>query len=197
MKKLLSVVVSILFAVALLCTLLLGIVRKNVSGSTLTNLAVELMKPVAMETHDNGLFYPDEGKKLMSVQYSSSDFDLSGVDFSNIDLKNLDINALVTEYCQAAGVDVDAEFVSEVLADPKTAKFVDKYVAEITEYATGISSELNIDPVDVQNVVNNAIDKYEVKTGEKVDRTGLNENIAVAVKDAMPEITDSIGKSKK
>lgn len=197
MKKLFSALLSVLFTIALLGTLLLGIVRKNVSGSTITNLAAELLKPVAIETHNNGLFYPSEGKFIKNVQYNYDDFDISSFDFSNIDLNNLDINALVTEYCKSAGIDVDAEFIAEVLADPKTSKFVDKYVTEITEYAAGVKTELTIDPVDVQNVVNNAIDKYEVKTGEKVDRTGLNENIATVVKESAPSITAAIDEVKE
>lgn len=197
MKKILSILISVLLFFALLSTLLLGIVRKNVSGSTITNLAVELMKPVAMETHNNGLYYPDEGKIVSVVQYDYNDFDISSLDLSNIDLSNLDINALVNEYCKAAGVDVDADFIAEVLADPQTSKFVDKYFTEITEYAAGVKTELKIDPVDVQNVVNNAIDKYEIKTGEKVDRTGLNENIAVAVKESTPSITAAIDEVKE
>lgn len=197
MKKLFSALLSVLFTIALLGTLLLGIVRKNVSGSTITNLAVELMKPVAIEIHNNGLYYPSEGKIIKTVQYDYDDFDISSFDFSNIDLNNLDINALVNEYCEAAGIDVDADFISEVLADPQTSKFVDKYVTEITEYAAGVKTELTIDPVDVQNVVNNAIDKYEVKTGEKVDRTGLNENIAAVVEESAPSITAAIDEVKE
>lgn len=192
MKKFLSILISVLLFFALLGTLLLGIVRKNVSGSTITNLAVELMKPVAMETHNNGLYYPDEGKIVSVVQYDYNDFD-----FSNLDLTNLDINALVNEYCEAAGIDVDADFISEVLADPQTSKFVDKYVTEITEYAAGVKTELKINPVDVQNVINNAIDKYEIKTGEKVDRTGLNENIAAVVEESAPSITAAIDEVKE
>lgn len=192
MKKFLSILISVLLFFVLLGTLLLGIVRKNVSGSTITNLAVELMKPVAMETHNNGLYYPDEGKIVSVVQYDYNDFD-----FSNLDLTNLDINALVNEYCEAAGIDVDADFISEVLADPQTSKFVDKYVTEITEYAAGVKTELKINPVDVQNVINNAIDKYEIKTGEKVDRTGLNENIAAVVEESAPSITAAIDEVKE
>lgn len=192
MKKFLSILISVLLFFALLGTLLLGIVRKNVSGSTITNLAVELMKPVAMETHNNGLYYPDEGKIVSVVQYDYNDFD-----FSNLDLTNLDINALVNEYCEAAGIDVDADFISEVLADPQTSKFVDKYITEITEYAAGVKTELKINPVDVQNVINNAIDKYEIKTGEKVDRTGLNENIAAVVEESAPSITAAIDEVKE
>lgn len=197
MKKFLSVLLSILFFIALLSTLLLGIVRKNISGSTITNLAVELMKPVAIETHNNGLYYPSEGKIIKTVQYDYNDFDMSSLDLSNIDLSNLDINALINEYCEAAGVDVDADFIAEVLADPQTSKFVDKYFTEITEYATGVKTELNIDASDVQRVVNNAIDKYEVKTGEKVDRTGLNENIAIVIENSSGDIIAAIDEVKE
>lgn len=197
MKKFLSVLLSILFFIALSGTLLLGILRKNLSGSTITNLAVELMKPVAIESHNNGLYYPSDGKIIKNVQYNYNDFDISSLDLSNIDLSVLDINALIIKYCEAAGINVDDEFIAQILADPKTSKFIDKYITEITEYAAGVKTDLKIDPIDVQNVVNNAIDKYEIKTGEKVDRTGLNENIAVAVKESTPSITAAIDEVKE
>ena len=187
MKKFISVILSILFFIGLFGTLLLGVLRKNISGSTITNLAVELMKPVSIKNPDNGLFYPDEGKLIKTVQYSYDDFDISGIDFSN-----LDINSIISEYCEASGVDVEPEFIAEVLSDSKTSKFIDKYITEITEYVTGVKDELDINPEDVEMVVNNAI-----KTGEKVDRSGLNENISAAVKESSSSITAAIDEVKE
>ena len=47
MKKFLSVVLSILFAICLLGTLLLSVVRNNFSYSKLVKMAGQMMKPVS------------------------------------------------------------------------------------------------------------------------------------------------------
>lgn len=64
-------------------------------------------------------------------------------------------------------------------------------------YRGGGITELNIDPEKLQKVVNKAIDKYEIKTGEVIDRTGLNEMIEEGVKSAIPELTASLDEVKE
>lgn len=188
MKKFLSVLLSILFAFALLGTLLLGIVREHVKPSTISDLASEILKPVAYEKNSSGLFYPGEWNVVQVVDYEIPE----GLDFSNIDLENLDIAEIVDTVAKAYGVDIDSEFVAEVLSDPETTELVNEYTNEIVDYMTGKTTELNIDPVKLEKVINKSIDKYEEKTGEVVDRTGLNESINEGVKAAVPEITTSL-----
>jgi len=193
MKKFFSIVLSIVFALALLVTLLLGIARKHIQPSIITNLAGEILKPVAYEKHDNGLFYPDEWNVVQTVQYEMpEDFDFSTLDFENLDVAEI-ISAIGSEY----GVDLDEEFVAEVLQDPETANLVNSYTTEIIDYMTGAKEELNIDPVKLEKVVNKTIDKYEAKTGETIDRTGLSEAIDQGMKEALPEITASLDEVKE
>lgn len=189
MKKFFSILISIVFTIALLVTVLLGIVRSNFKGSNLLKMASDLGKSVAYEVPDNGLYYPG-ANVVRTVGYE--EFDFSSIDLSDVDLTNMDINSIVQQYCEAAGVEVDESFIKEVLKDPETSMFVDKYLNEIMEYTTGAKAELKIEAADVQKVVNNAIDKYEAKTGETVDRTGLNESIEQGVKEAVPELKSAV-----
>lgn len=197
MKKLGSILLSIVFAICLLATLLLGIVREKLNVGTVMDLVADMLKPVAvLDCPDTGLYYPEYGKEISTVQYEEYGFDLDSLDLSNIDLENLNINELVTEILQENGVEVDAEFVAEVLEDKQSQEFLNKYVGQITEYLVGTRTELEIDATDVQNVVNNAIDKYEVATGEVVDRTGLKEIIKESVEEASITISQGLDEAK-
>ena len=201
MKKFFSVLLSIIFAVCLLGTLLLGIVRKDFSYSAITKIASEILKPVSMaEPVDDGLFHPGDVKITLAdyEEYGDfGDFDMSQLDLSSIDMTNLDINELVGTYLEAAGVDVEPEFIAEVLASPDVSDFVDKYVGEVVSYMTGESEELTISPEDISKVINKSLDMYEEHTGEVVDRTGLNEAIAENVAVAQTEITASLEAAKE
>ncbi len=197
MKKLGSILLSIVFAICLLATLLLGIVREKLNVGTVMDLVADMLKPVAtLDYPDTGLYYPEYGKKISTVQYEEYGFDLNSLDLSNIDLENLNINELVTQVLQENGVEVDAEFVAEVLEDKQSQEVLNKYVGQITEYVVGTRTELEIDATDVQNVVNNAIDKYEVATGEVVDRTGLNEMIETSVVEASTTLSQGLDEAK-
>lgn len=180
MKKFFSILISIVFTIALLVTVLLGIVRTNFKASNLIKMAGDISKSVSYVAPDNGLYYPGMNV-VRTVGYEDS-----------IDLSNMDFNALIQQYCEVSGVEVDESFVKEILEDPETSKFLDKYVDEIIDYTTGAKTELNIEAADVQKVVNNAIDKYEAKTGETIDRTGLNEEIEQGIKEALPEIQSAV-----
>jgi len=193
MKKFGSIVLSILFAVALLGTSLLGVARKHVKPSIITDLASELFKPVAYEKHNNGLFYPDEWNVIETVDYEIPE----GLDFSNLDLNNLDFAEIVNTIGQEYGVDLDEEFVADILSDPETANLIDSYTTEIIDYMTGTTTELNIDPAKLEKVVNTTLDKYEAKTGETIDRTGLSEAITEGVNSAIPELTASLDEVKE
>jgi hypothetical protein len=161
MKKFFSVLLSIIFAVCLLGTLLLGVVRTDFSYSAITKIASEILKPVSKaEPVNDGLFHPGDVTYTLAgyEEYGDfGDFDLSQLDLSSIDMTNLDINELVGTYLEAAGIEVEPEFIAEVLASQEVSEFVDKYVGEVVNYMTGASEELNINTDDVLNVMNNII----------------------------------------
>ena len=201
MKKIFSVLLSIIFAVCLLGTLLLGIVRKDFSYSAITKIASEILKPVSMaEPVDDGLFHPGDVKISLAdyEEYGDfGDFDMGALDLSSIDMTNLDINELVGTYLEAAGVDVEPEFIAEVLASPDVSDFVDKYVGEVVSYMTGESEELTISPEDISKVINKSLDMYEEHTGEVVDRTGLNEVIEENVAMIQTEVSAALDTAKE
>ena len=207
MKKVFSIILSVLFAVCLLCTLLLSVVRFNFSYSTITKLASDLLKPVSVnllpEPANDGLYHP--GERIISYtayedDYDLSqfgDFDFSSLDLSSVDLTNMDINAVVQSVLDANDIDVGAELITEILASPEVSNAVDKYADEIINYMTGATEELNVNPKDITALVNTAIDKYEAATGETVDRTGLEEAVSVSVEATVPKITATLDTAKE
>lgn len=198
MKKFFSVLLSIIFAVCLLGTLLLGIVRTDFSYSAITKIASEILKPVSKaEPVEDGLFHPGDAKITLAGYEEYGDFDFSSIDLSSIDMTNLDINELVETYLEAAGVEVEPEFIAEILASPDVSEFVDKYVGEVVSYMTGESEELKINPDDIKKVMNKSIDMYEEHTGEVVDRSGLNEAIEENVAVMTTEITTALDTAKE
>ena len=198
MKKFFSVLLSIIFAVCLLGTLLLGIVRTDFSYSAITKIASEILKPVSKaEPVEDGLFHPGDAKITLAGYEEYGDFDFSSIDLSSIDMTNLDINELVGTYLEAAGVEVEPEFIAEILASPDVSEFVDKYVGEVVSYMTGESEELKINPDDIKKVMNKSIDMYEEHTGEVVDRSGLNEAIEENVAVMTTEITTALDTAKE
>ena len=198
MKKFFSVLLSILFAVCFLITALLGIVRTDFSYSAITKMAGEILKPVSkIEPVNDGLFHPGDVKYSLAAYENYGDFDISALDLSSIDFTNLDVNELVQTYLDAAGVEVEPEFIAEVLASPDVSEFVDKYAGEVVGYMTGSSPELKIDAADIQKVMNKSLDMYEEHTGEVVDRTGLDQAIEENVALAQTEITAALDTAKE
>lgn len=198
MKKFFSVLLSILFAVCFLITVLLGIVRTDFSYSAITKMAGEILKPVSkIEPVNDGLFHPGDVKYSFAAYEDYGDFDISALDLDSIDFTNLDVNELVQTYLDAAGVEVEPEFIAEVLASPDVSEFVDKYAGEVVSYMTGSSSELKIDAADIQKVMNKSLDMYEEHTGEVVDRTGLDQVIEENVAIAQTEITAALDTAKE
>ncbi len=198
MKKFFSFLLSIFFALCLLFTLVLSIVRFNFSYSTITELAGQLLKPVAatpvIEYEDDGLFHPGD----IVISYAAyEDYDLGGFDFGSIDMTNMDINAIVQQYLEEAEIDVEPALLAEILSSPDVSNTVDKYAGEIINYMTGASDTLDIDPKDITQVMNKAIDKYEAATGEVIDRSGLDEVITENVKAMVPELTATLDSAKE
>ncbi len=194
MKKFFSILLSIIFALCLLATLVLSVARSNFNTSTITELAGQVFKisqaPV-IQFEDDGLFHPEQ-KIITNAQFNPSDFDMG-----SIDLTNMDINALVQSYLEEYDVDVPPELVTEILSSPEITETVSQYADEIINYMTGESEELSIDPAQITKVVNTAIDKYEEATGEVVDRTGLDETISANVEAALPELTATLDSAKE
>ena len=197
MKKFFSILLSIIFALCLMVTLLLGVVRNNFSVSKITELAGQILKTAkapVIQYEDNGLFYPDQ-KVVTLAQFE--DYDLGDFDLSSIDLTNMDVNSIVQSYLEANDIDVDPAVVAEILASPDITETVSQYADEIINYMTGASDEIKIEPEQLTKVVNKAIDKYEEKTGEVVDRTGLDEAISTNVEAMVPELTATLDSAKE
>lgn len=201
MKKFCSILLSIIFAIAFLGTALLGIVRKDFSYSAITKMAGEVLKPVSkIEPVNDGLFHPGDVKYSLAGYEDFGDygdFDISALDLDSIDFTNLDVNELVETYLEAAGVDVEPEFIAEVLASPEVSDFVDKYAGEVVSYMTGSSTELKIDADDIKKVMNKSFDMYEEHTGEVIDRTGLDEAIEANIEVAQTELTAALDTAKE
>lgn len=201
MKKFCSVLLSIIFAVCLFATMLLGVVRKDFSYSAITKIASEILKPVSKaEPVNDGLFHPGDIKYNLAgyEEYGDfGDFDLSQLDLSSIDMTNLDINELVGTYLEAAGIEVEPEFIAEVLASPEVSEFVDKYVGEVVDYMTGATTELTINTDDVLNVMNKSLDMYEEHTGEVIDRTGMKEAVESNVAEVKTQVETSLDTVKE
>ena len=200
MKKFFSVLLSILFAVCLLFTLLLSVVRFNFSYSSITKMVTEMMKPVSaapVPVMNDGLFHPGDIQYTLAGYEEYGDFDFSSIDLSSVDLSNMDVNASVETYLEAAGVEVEPEFVAEVLASPDVSEFVDKYIGEVVDYMTGATDELTINTDDIMNVINKSLDMYEEHTGEVVDRSGMKEAIETNVAEAKVQIEESLDQIKE
>ena len=197
MKKFFSILFSVIFAVCFLFVSLLSVIRFNFSYSAITKIASEILKPVAKApVFQDDLFRPGSAACVLSAS-KDGDFDLNSLDFSSIDFANLDVNGIVGQYLEAAGVDVEPEFISEVLASPEISQFVDKYAGEIVGYMTGSESKLSINPADVKKILDKSIDMYEKRTGETVDRSGMDDAIKEGVVSAETQLTAALDTAKK
>ncbi len=196
MKKVFSVILALLFGIMLLATLCLGIVQKYVSFQTIIDLSKELTKATITEAPSTGLYHP--GKSIVvPTQYTidTSGFDPSQIDLSSFSSESFDIDSLIGQF--AGDADIDYEFVGKILEDEDTVVFIDYFFAELFEYETGFTSELNFDVKKIETFVNKTIDKYEEYSGETVDRTGLSETILTTVEMTVPEIAAALDENKK
>lgn len=197
MKKAFSIILSIIFTICLLATMLLGVVRNNFSVSKITEMVSQIFKTAqapVIQYEDNGLFYPEQ-KVITLAQFEG--YDLGDFDLSSIDLTNMDVNSIVQSYLEANDIDVDPAVVTEILASPDITETVNQYADQIINYMTGASDEINIEPEELTKVVNKAIDKYEEKTGEVIDRSGLDEAISTNVEAMVPELTATLDSAKE
>lgn len=194
MKKFLSVLLSIFLTIALFITLLLGVVKEVAKPSVIKDLVMQAGKSVSVMEKNDGLYYP--GQKILRTTQFDEGFDFSSFDLSSIDFTNLDIPSLIKEYATEFDYEIDEELIEEVLSDPETSKLLDKYSYEIIDYMTGTSDSLTIDSAEITSLVNKTIDKYEEKTGEVIDRTGLDEMITENISAASEEIVSALDEVK-
>lgn len=194
MKKFLSVLLSIFLTIALFITLLLGVVKEVAKPSVIKDLVMQAGKSVSVMEKNDGLYYP--GQKILRTTQFDEGFDFSSFDLSSIDFTNLDIPSLIKEYATEFDYEIDEELIEEVLSDPETSKLLDKYSYEIIDYMTGTSESLTIDSAEITSLVNKTIDKYEEKTGEVIDRTGLDEMITENISAASEEIVSALDEVK-
>lgn len=176
-------------------TLLTGVLRSNLSVSSLLDTAKKvLIADASIQYPDDGLYHPGQ-KQVFVTQYE--DFDLSSIDISSLDLSSMDVNQIVQSYLDANNLEVDPEVIAEIISSPEVSEVVEKYTGEILAYTTGEKTELNIDPEDFKKVANKSLDIYEEKTGEVIDRTEINVQIEEAVEQNKAEIQSSLDQVKE
>ncbi len=195
MKKFLSVLLSIIFAIVLLVTLMFNIVRVNVTPSKIMDLGASMINSMALApSYDDGLFHPDQ--KVLS----NAGYDIGGMDI-DFDLNNLDIGEIVQQLVKANGYDfkVDEELIADILSDSETKDLVDSVMNQAVDYMAGKTETIELNPDKIESVVVKSIKKIEDKTGEKIeyDSAELKAEIAAGVEEALPSVTEALDEVKE
>lgn len=181
MKKFLSVLLSIIFAIVLLVTLMFNIVRVNVTPSKIMDLGASMINSMALApSYDDGLFHPDQ-KVLSNAGY--------------------DIGEIVQQLVKANGYDfkVDEELIADILSDSETKDLVDSVMNQAVDYMAGKTETIELNPDKIESVVVKSIKKIEDKTGEKIeyDSAELKAEIAAGVEEALPSVTEALDEVKE
>ena len=195
MKKIISILLSIIFALLLFVTLLFNTIRTNVTPSKIMDLGANMLNSMAQApVHNNGLFYP--GQKIITT----AGYEINGVEI-DIDLNNLDIGQIAQQFAQASGYDIeiDEELIADILSDPEAKALVDDVMNQAVDYISGKSETLNLNPEKVESVVVKSIKKIEEKTGQKIeyDPQELKEGLATGISEALPAVTESLDEVKE
>ena len=195
MKKFLSVLLSIIFALVLFVTLCFNIVRVNVTPSKIMDLGASMINSMALApSYDDGLFHPDQ--KVLS----NAGYDIGGMDI-DFDLNNLDIGEIVQQIVEANGYDftVDEELIADILSDSETKDLVDTVMNQAVDYMAGKTDTIELNPDKIESVVVKSIKKIEDKTGEKIeyDPAELKAEIAAGVEEALPAVTEALDEVKE
>ena len=195
MKNFFSVLLSIIFALVLLVTLLFNIVRVNVTPSKIMDLSASMVNALTMlQNNDTGLFYTDQ--KIITP----AGYQIEGMDIE-IDLNNLDLGELIQEIAKENGYDftIDEELIADILSDPETKDLVDNVMNQAVEYMAGKTDTIDLNPDKIESVVTKGIKKIEEKTGEKIeyDAAELKANIATGVEEALPAVTETLDTVKE
>lgn len=195
MKKFLSVLLSIIFALVLFVTLCFNIVRVNVTPSKIMDLGASMINSMALApSYDDGLFHPDQ--KVLS----NAGYDIGGMDI-DFDLNNFDIGEIVQQIVEANGYDftVDEELIADILSDSETKDLVDTVMNQAVDYMAGKTDTIELNPDKIESVVVKSIKKIEDKTGEKIeyDPAELKAEIAAGVEEALPAVTEALDEVKE
>lgn len=195
MKKVLSVLLSIIFGLVLLVTLLFNIVRVNVTPSKIMDLGASMINSMAYApSYNEGLFRP--GQKVIR----KAGYEINGVEL-DFDLNNLDIGEIVQQLAAANGYDfkVDEELIADILSDSETKDLVDNVMNQAVDYLSGKTETIELNPDKIESVVVKSIKKIEDKTGEKIeyDPAELKAEISAGVEEALPAVQESLDEVKE
>ena len=72
-------------------------------------------------------------------------------------------------YVDDLGVNIEPEFVAELIASEEVAELKEKFGKDIYNEFTGASSDINVNIKDIESLVEKAFYLYEKHTGEVVD----------------------------
>lgn len=195
MKKFLSVLLSIIFALVLCVTLIFNIVRVNATPSKILDLGASVINSMSLApSYDDGLFHPDQ--KVVS----NAGYDIGGMDI-DFDLNNLDLGEIVQQIVEANGYDftLDEELIADIISDPETKELVDTVMNQAVDYMAGKTETIELNPDKIESVVVKSIKKIEDKTGEKIeyDPVELKSEIAASVEEALPSVTEALDEVKE
>jgi len=190
MKKFLSILLSIIFGIGLLFTLLFNIVRINVTPSKIMDMGASMINSMSYVPVTNDGLYRPGSKVVKNVDYL-----IGGVDL-DIDLNNLDIAAIVQQYVDASGYDfkIDEELIAEILSDPETKDLVDNVMNQAVDYLSGKTDTIELDTEKIEGAIVKGITIIEDKTGQTIeyDSTELKAGIKAGVEEAIPAVTESL-----
>lgn len=195
MKKFLSIILSIIFGLVLLVTLLFNIVRVNITPSKIMDLGASMINSMAIApSYNDGLFHQDQ-KKITTTGY-----DVAGIDL-DIDMNNLDIGEIVQQLVEANGYDfkIDEELIADILSDSETKELVDTIMNQAVDYIAGNSDTFDLNSDKIESVVVKTIKKIEDKTGEKIeyDPADLKAEIATGIAEANQAVTEALDEVKE
>lgn len=194
MKRFFSIILSVLFFIALGFTLLFNVLRLNLNSDAILDLGKEVLLPEVnfsqVQKNNSGVFYP-ENKILKNAEY----------DYSQMDLSSIDLSQIAQSYADEYGLDIqfDNEMIKEVIDSPKVNNLLENYVDEIISYVSGKSENLNIDSAELEAAMEDAIEICEKKSGKKIDYKPeeLKDAIDEGIKEAVPEVQKSLDDVKK
>lgn len=155
MKKIFSIIISVLFSFSLLFTLFLYVIRNNVTTDKVIDAISNSADLLAVDNTDTYL-----GNESTNIKRMSNDY--------NYD----EIKSLVGDR------NIDENMIKEIVGDDEFKDLINKYSSEITKYLTGKTDELNFDRDEINSKVNEILDKYEERTGERINRENLDSDIS-------------------
>lgn len=192
MKKVISVLLSIIFGLGLFATLTFNVVRKNVTVSNIMDLGTEIIKAMAYAPEDDGLYHPGQ-RELRTAALDISDFD--------IDMDNLDFVGIVQQLVDENGLEIKVteDLIADILSDAETKELVDSVMNQTVDYMAGKTDTIELNPDKIESVVTKSIKTIEIKTGTKIDYDPqeLKQEISAGIKDVTPALTEALDEAKE